>query len=1731
MHEGLNLKINKIAFILFIVLMLMSLSSVSASDSTSNALANTDDVHLDDGNDVNAIYVDSHGKTNNDGSQDAPISSLKNAISKAKDNDTIYIASGVYKGSLNTKLTIDKSLTFIGSDNTVISGQNTAYAFNIVDGVSVTFKNIKFMNTFKSPESISSSYSGNVYGAALDIKDAKVTIDNCSFINSILSYGDGDKYIYGGAISNFGDLTISNSNFINNTALSTSGLYSYGGSIYNKGKLSIYNSSFKESKSIDFGYGAAIANDGEILMENSIISHSTSLHECKGSAIYNTGDFMLIDSIVENNYIERANFNYIYGAVYNSGTLTARGSIFRNNTGYYEAPTPAYKGSPNIYNIGKLNLTYNAFVDNTNFDGISSDIFFNGGEIVSVDDNWWNTNENPYSTSSKINVDKVNSWLILNMTPQYSKLNLSDSVTIRVSWANSVNSLTQFNLMPEFNVTFRTVVGGKQIVESKVLAGGSCEFIFDYAQNKGAYDVIASLESFNLTSIVDVGKKLSYVKFKANENITYLDDLVVNVEVVGSDSSHLKGTVTLKIGGESYAIDLTDGKGGLRISGLVPGQYDLDIAYEGNDDYFKAFNKTSVTVEKQDVFLNVSIPEIKVGEKGYAIVTLGPDGVQGQAVVYVDGVKKKIVYLYNGETSISLSNFAEGEYNITLEFVETQYYNSAEVSGILNVTRYDSAINISAEDIKVGENATVVIEVSPQSLRGEATLIINGVNETIFIDDAVTNVTISNLAAGKYDVEVIFDGDLRYYSVNASTSFRVLRTPTNLDVIIVEDEKNLNGTITVRTDNVNCTGVVGVYVNYNLYKLNLTNGEARFSVNFDKGTNYIFVYYQGDRYFENATWNTTIGVADEFIFIGQNSTGFEGIDFNYSVRLLEVNGIPMPNRIVSIHFNGQKYDVTTDDDGYAYLKLNLPKGEYSISASYRNATINNDLVVKAIKFDLSSINITYGEDEIIEATFESGIEGKVKFHIGSEIVSVDIVNGSAVFTSDALDVGNYTVKAIYSNDLVNVSRSDKFTVGKADLELNVKVGEATPDVDEIIEVTDLKGASGDIIFIFNETEYRMPIYDSRALLNLSRLNEGTYSLAIGYEGDGNYNPASKSISFYVKQFASSLVLSASDEVYGKDIVVTATLNSNATGIVRFNVANVTEDINIQNGKAIWTFKGIDAGNYTVIATYLGNEYYISSSNSTTFKVYKADSTIQLYVKEVALGENIRIYADLSPNASGNVSYSMVGYFSPRNKPVYNSQSNWYIAPMNTGQYVVIAKYLGDNNYYPSNTTFLLNVTQRKAVLDVELNDARSTERVLCKVSLKTKDGEPITSSVTLRIGSSSYNIDVNEGSGSLVVGRMAVGNYTYDVDFIGDENYTSAHYSGEFKVVDDLLDVNLTVYNLTKYYSGKDKLKILLKDSNNNPFSGQSVIVKIGSKQYDVITDKNGEAFVSVDLNPGTYDAEATFEGTDRYHNASASAAIVVLTTAEGIDVVKLYGSGTQYFAVFTDSEGRALGDTNVTFKIGSKSFTVKTLPNGIARMNINIQAGNYTISSVNPATGQKLSNTLTIYYKIMENKDAYNYYGGKTNYKVRIYGDGGKPVGAGKTVTFKVNGKTYKVKTDKNGYAKLAIKLNIGKYPVTASYGGFKVSNKITVKNLLSASNVSKKKSKTTKFSAKLVDSSGKVQKGKKITFKINGKTYSAKTNSKGIATVNLSLGVGKYKIQSIYGNCKITNTITIKK
>ena len=124
----------------------------------------------------------------------------------------------------------------------------------------------------------------------------------------------------------------------------------------------------------------------------------------------------------------------------------------------------------------------------------------------------------------------------------------------------------------------------------------------------------------------------------------------------------------------------------------------------------------------------------------------------------------------------------------------------------------------------------------------------------------------------------------------------------------------------------------------------------------------------------------------------------------------------------------------------------------------------------------------------------------------------------------------------------------------------------------------------------------------------------------------------------------------------------------------------------------------------------------------------------------------------------------------------------------------------------------------------------------------------------------------------------------------------------------------------------------------------------------------------------------------------------------------------------------------------------------------------------------------------------------------------------ANKPIQIGFNGKVYNRTTDENGSARLQINLvraDIYTFAICYlgddDYSGSFVVSKITVKaqkGSLTVPNKSyKANTKTKTLSATFKAASGKAVANKKVSFVLNGKTYSAKTNAKGVASVKVSL------------------------
>ena len=300
---------------------------------------------------------------------------------------------------------------------------------------------------------------------------------------------------------------------------------------------------------------------------------------------------------------------------------------------------------------------------------------------------------------------------------------------------------------------------------------------------------------------------------------------------------------------------------------------------------------------------------------------------------------------------------------------------------------------------------------------------------------------------------------------------------------------------------------------------------------------------------------------------------------------------------------------------------------------------------------------------------------------------------------------------------------------------------------------------------------------------------------------------------------------------------------------------------------------------------------------------------------------------------------------------------------------------------------------------------------------------------------------------------------------------------------------------------------------------------------------EEGRASFNLTLETGTYSIITPYDYGDVIERFDIYSTIII------DEIVKIgYDSKLTLESIFYDEDGIELFDRTISGSLDGENFT-GTIENieGILSLTFSgLSIGTHTLILQNPQTYEESITIIKVVSRFSENSNVNMYYGDASSFKVRVYGNDGNPVGANQIVTINLNKVTYKVKTNSNGYAILKIPNTVkpGTYTLTATYAGQTIKNTVKVTRVLKLAKVKVKKS-AKKLSITATLKKGKTPiKSKKLAFKFNGKTYTAKTNNKGIAKITIKasvlkkLKVGKtVKYQVTYLKDTVQQSVKVKK
>ena len=518
---------------------------------------------------------------------------------------------------------------------------------------------------------------------------------------------------------------------------------------------------------------------------------------------------------------------------------------------------------------------------------------------------------------------------------------------------------------------------------------------------------IVGMPAMDKTGNIYIGTKNTfYVLTSKMESNISVDVQNINVgdnaTIIATLPANATGNVTFTVNNKEYIVAIENGSAKLNVENLLSGTYDVLVRFMGDNNYLPSENNASFIVSKVPTNMNIAVDNINVGEDAVINITL-PNEISNELVsVTIDG-KSYTVLINNGKGSLILSNLVANSYPITAKYDGNYKYTEGENTTALTVAKMSSAVNVTANNIKFGEEAVINIAVPNVSL-GVATVVVNGKSYNVAIVDEKGVLNIYNLAAGDYNVDVTYLGDNKYLSSTNAANFTVSKVSDyNMTVDIADIVKGENATITVTIPE-DGTGSVIVTINGTNYKGTVIKGIAKVIIpDLDEGTYKVVTFYTGDNKYDSMVVNGTITVNKNTIttLTMNNLVKYFGSSQRLVAKLADALGNPIANATVYFTINGKVHARITDENGTASIAIRLLPGEYKASALF-NGT--DDYDVTSVNASVLVKNTILGNDTTLY--FRNGTQYVAKFldSNGKALANTDVkFNINGVFYTRVTD--------------------------------------------------------------------------------------------------------------------------------------------------------------------------------------------------------------------------------------------------------------------------------------------------------------------------------------------------------------------------------------------------------------------------------------------------------------------------------------------------------------------------------------------------------------------------------------------------------------------------------------------------------------------------------------------------------------------------------------------------------
>ncbi|MFR5821713.1 MAG: beta strand repeat-containing protein [Methanobrevibacter smithii] len=1559
--------------------------------------------------------------------------------------------------------------------------------------------------------------SADVEGGAIDINtvngNPEVSISGSKFINNSAPRG--------GAILNIKDLTVRNTEFVNNTPNAIFNYVGFGGNL----DLGIENFTDLQN-AIGLVTGTLTLNQNVVMTDdeaanfvNGVIINKNIRIDGKGHTIdaKNLGRIFEIDggfavtltnATLSNGKADNG------GAIYNFGNLDLVHVNFVNNTAKYGGAI--------------MNYAYGLVLDDSTFTNNTAKI---GGAIYNSADCFVVGNSTFANNTATSNGGVIfnygigfvvgNSTFVNNSAADGAGAILNGGRGFVVGNSTFVNNTATSKGGAIYNYGIGFVVGNSTFANNTAEDAGA-------VYNEGDNSVVGNSTFVNNTAtsiggaIINNGKLVVDNSAFEDNAANYYGGAIFNRDDLQVTNSAFDGNDILVR--NIRAMDNVD-HGGAAIYNWKNGK--LDISKSNFTNNIKNYKNGNLLVGAVATIGDATISDSyfvnNSGRWGGALSVMGGESSSATNFIDIDGTKfvnnsalyGGAMFVWGSNYSISNSvfdnNSAFGKGNMTPNnnnggaLVVTQ--GNIPISGTIinsnftnNKAQYGGAawINEGTVDISNSNfiNNTATVEAGAIGFEPAYTKITATVYGTNFI----------NNTAGVDGGAIYSNGDLRISDSDFDNN-----KAQKADIIY----SNINGLLSINGNN---------YSNYTENKAPIINLAGIETISSDGGVIITVL--------DNKTVNVCYGdVVTLHAIITVDGVLVANQDLSFSVYngedvvVCKANSLLNGSYVATYKIN----DVINKTVSIVYdgPEVHINTGILNVSKA------NPDLTVDAV-------DITVGDLEIITVTGPKDATGLITLTLNGIDYILPIYNGEAKFYFQDLAYGTYDVSASYSGDnhYVAAENSTVFKVDKVLANLKINVEDITFGENGLVIITLPSDIDGSIVTVnVNGKVYPVDIENGFGKLPLRELDAGDYTISAVFAGNDKYLPGVSNALLTVSKADPALNVLISDVgydgVFNINVALTGVDAIGLNGNVIVTVNNKDYSVNIVNGKGTAVGVKLAAGTYDFTAAWAGNDNYNAVGDSGKFSVAKVDSIIDVAVSDIKVGEDAVISVKLLSDATGSVTVTVNG--KDYTETVVNGVANVKVADLKAGTYDVAVKYSGDNNYNAAVATSSFTVSKVDSTMDVTVNDIVFGGDLIVDAVLPVD----ATGEVVITVNGVDYHVSIENGKATGTISGLAAGDYTVTVKYVGDDKYIGVEVAENVNVAKAQPVLGVVIADVD--YGNGFVIEATLTGVNSAPLSG-NVIVTVAGKEYTVkVTDGKG-IFTGDKLAAGTYGFAAAWAGNDNYNavveNGDFKVNKIDSTVAVNADDIKVGENVTVTVNVPTDATG------DVIIIVDGVDYTV-AIENGKAVKTIaDLKANVYTVTVKYSGDNNYNANQNTTEFTVSKISD-YN-----MNITVPEFKEGVNstinvvlPKDATGTVTVEIGGKNYTANVT-DGVANVIIPgLGVGDYNITTTYSGdakydlmTKKGNITVIPNVdvnLDVDDVVMVYHDGTRLVAKLTDYQGKPIVNATIYFNINGVNYARTTDANGTASIALNLESGAYPVIVAYNGSasysKISKNITV--